>query len=35
MTKRKRLKQTIQITIIKDNKNDNERSLSYAFDKSI
>ena len=35
MTKRKQLKQTIQTIITKNNKNDDERSLSCAFDKSI
>ena len=35
MTKRRRLKQAIQTTIIKNNENDDEKSLSCAFDKSI
>ena len=35
MTKRRRLKQAIQTTITKDNKNDDEKSLFCAFNKLI
>ena len=35
MTKRRRLKQAIRTTITKNNENDDERSLSCAFNKSI
>ena len=35
MTKRKRLKQAIQTTITKDNENDDKKSLSCAFNKSV
>ena len=35
MTKRKRLKQAIRTTIMKNNENDDEKLLFCAFDKLI
>ena len=35
ITKRKRLRQTIQTIITKNNKNNDKRLLFYAFNKSI
>ena len=35
MIKRRRLKQAIQTIIMKNSENDDEKSLFYAFDKSV